>query len=163
MDDRDVFHRLMFIHIGEECDNPMDKMRTRFCVMPFFVLMLLALLPLLAFSSTAEAGSKQRPPVLFPHEMHFDVADDCLSCHHDIEDGENVLDEGLLSETEPDEIMTLNSMNRDELGPVACLSCHGDDGKAEMDPMDVFHDQCITCHETNDAGPVMCGECHVEP
>lgn len=129
--------------------------------MPFFVLMLLAILPVLVPFSTAEAGDKQRPPVLFPHEMHFDVADDCLSCHHDIQDGENVLDEGLLSETEPDEIMTLNSMNRDDLGPVSCLTCHDDDAK--VGPMDAFHRQCITCHEVQNAGPVMCGECHTEP
>jgi hypothetical protein len=156
-----LVHHLMFIHISEECDNPMDKMRTRSCVTPFFILAILAVLPVMLSAGSAEAGAKQRPPVSFPHEMHFDVADDCLSCHHDYQDGENALDEELLFDTEPDEEMDLNSMNRDEIGPVSCVSCHGDDAK--MGPMDAFHNQCITCHEVQKAGPVMCGECHVKP
>ena len=128
--------------------------------MPFFVFaFLVGLVPF----SQADAGMKQRPAVSFPHEMHFDVADDCLSCHHDYQDGqdgENVLDEDLLAETEPDETMVLNSMDQADLGPLACISCHGDD--SETGPMDAFHNQCITCHEAEKAGPVMCGECHVK-
>jgi|GEM_PF-281700 len=139
----------------------MDKMRTRSCVMSLFVLATLAVLPVMLSAGAVEAGAKQRPSVSFPHEMHFDVADDCLSCHHDFQDGENVLDEGLLSETEPDEPIELNSMNREDLSELSCVSCHGE--KAKIGPMDAYHNQCITCHETEKAGPVMCGECHVKP
>lgn len=151
----------MFIHFCEECDYPMDKMRTRSCVAFILLLALPAVLPLLLAVGAAEAGAKQRPPVSFPHEMHFDLAEDCLSCHHDYRDGENVLDEDLLMETEPDETMELNSMNRDGLGPVSCVSCHGEEAKTG--PMDAFHNQCISCHEAEGEGPVMCGQCHVKP
>ncbi|WP_300672867.1 cytochrome c3 family protein [Desulfoluna sp.] len=139
----------------------MDKMRTRSCVLPLFMLAILIVLPVLLSAGTAEAGAKQRPSVSFPHEMHFDLAEDCLSCHHDYQDGENALDEDLLSETEPEEVMTLNSMHREDLSAVACASCHGGE-KAKSDPMDAFHGQCISCHEAEKSGPVMCGECHVK-
>ncbi|VVS91627.1 cytochrome c3 family protein [Desulfoluna spongiiphila] len=139
----------------------MDKIRTRSCVTSFFMLAALALCPVAPTAGAAEADAKQRPSVSFPHEMHFDVAEDCLSCHHDYQDGENVLDEDLLMETEPEETMVLNSMDREELSAVSCLSCHGDDAKTG--PMDAFHNQCISCHEAEKAGPVMCGECHVRP
>jgi len=125
------------------------------------MLAVLALSPVAPSAGAAEAGAKQRPSVSFPHEMHFDVAEDCLSCHHDYQDGENALDEDLLMETEPDETMVLNSMDRDGLTAVSCVSCHGDDAKTG--PMDAFHNQCIACHEAEKAGPVMCGECHVRP
>ncbi|VFQ44974.1 multihaem cytochrome [Desulfoluna butyratoxydans] len=139
----------------------MDKMRTRSCVPSLFILAVLALFTVASSAGAQEAATKQRPAVSFPHEMHFDVADDCLSCHHDYQDGENVLDEDLLMETEPEETMELNSMDREELSAVSCIACHNDDAKTG--PMDAYHNQCISCHEAEKAGPVMCGECHVRP
>lgn len=139
----------------------MDPLRTRSCLTPLVILAVLVALPMLWSAGAAEAGGKQRPPVSFPHAIHFDLAPECLSCHHDMQNGENVLDEALLSETEPDEVMSLDSTKRDQRSAVACVSCHGK--TAKTGPMKAFHNQCITCHEVQKAGPVMCGECHVKP
>lgn len=110
-----------------------------------------------------QKGAKQRPPVRFPHEDHMMTAD-CLDCHHDYEDGENVLDP-----------FDLEDGNTDP----SCCGCHHPGAQLTLE--DAFHKQCISCHLDNrhkfwiprkgiqwkaltregaPAGPVLCGECH---
>ncbi len=93
-------------------------------------------------------GEKTRGPVAFPHELHIEGFE-CLDCHHDMENGENVLDESDLEEGNPD---------------VLCSSCHNADSKIKK--REAFHYQCMKCHDnyrmTDEAtGPTLCGECHV--
>lgn len=97
--------------------------------------------------------SRQRPPVNFLenyHDLHME-SQDCLSCHHNYEDGENVLDESELEEGNPD---------------ILCAACHGED--SEINLQRAFHRQCIGCHdklsdENMATGPSLCGECHIRP
>lgn len=89
----------------------------------------------------------QRPPVVFPHELHMEELD-CLRCHHRMEAGRNVLDE--------DELVEGNE-------GIRCASCHND--KSDIGLMDAFHRQCIQCHgrrqqDGEPSGPRLCGECH---
>ena len=105
---------------------------------------------------------KQRTAVLFPHELH--VGDfECLACHHDYKDGENILDENTLEVGNPD---------------LRCAACHND--AADTDLEEAYHHQCIGCHRqfrihswcevcdkkvwlTGSApGPELCGECHTK-
>ncbi len=81
------------------------------------------------------------------HELHMEEFD-CLSCHHKYEDNENILDEAVLEEGNPD---------------IQCSSCH--DRSAKMDLQKAFHSQCMGCHENlkvkgASSGPRLCGECH---
>ncbi|MCP3954196.1 MAG: cytochrome c3 family protein [Desulfobacterales bacterium] len=93
-----------------------------------------------------EGLQKSRPGVDFPHELHTE-AHDCLECHHDYQDGENVLEE--------DEL--------DEDGAASCRACH--DSSASIDLKTAYHRQCIKCHRglnkqpDNDL-PITCGDCH---
>jgi c(7)-type cytochrome triheme protein len=87
-----------------------------------------------------------RPPVPFPHELHMDVYD-CLDCHHDYENGENVLDDAVLEEGNPE---------------IKCAFCHTP--AAAIDLKDAFHGQCVGCHDIDHKkGPRLCGECHRLP
>lgn len=88
--------------------------------------------------------SPQRPPAVFVHDRHNEVAgiDECNRCHHVYQDGQLVADES--SED------------------YRCSDCH-----AETDPdggmpalMDAFHGNCKQCHLERGQGPIMCGECH---
>ena len=89
----------------------------------------------------------QRPPVIFPHEEHMDLYE-CLTCHHDYQDGVNVLDENTLEEGNPD---------------IQCAHCHNN--QTAPDLQEAFHRQCIGCHiavrkSGQPSGPEMCGDCH---
>lgn len=94
---------------------------------------------------------RQRPSVDFLdelHDLHMENQD-CLSCHHKYEDGENVLEEDELEEDNPD---------------IRCASCHN--GSADLGLQKAYHRQCIGCHDNlSDAGettgPSLCGECHI--
>jgi c(7)-type cytochrome triheme protein len=67
------------------------------------------------------SGGENRGPVLFDHEFHmYDF--DCLDCHHDMENGENVLDEVDLVEGNPD-ILCASCHDRQDTG--LSLSVHG--------------------------------------
>ena len=138
----------------------MDSTRIKTKVLPSLLASVVCLF--LLVPAALQAAVKQRPAVPFPHSMHMDVAE-CLACHHDYEEpgGENILDEGDLDDYEDD--MLLNSMDNPEPGEASCIACHAKGGKAKMGSMDAYHNQCITCHETEKAGPVLCGECHVKP
>lgn len=102
-----------------------------------------------AYSEDIEfGGEKTRGPVAFPHELHMDSFE-CLDCHHDMKDGENVLDEADLEEDNQD---------------IYCGSCHNADSKIER--REAFHYQCMGCHDKfrmtqEPTGPTLCGECHV--
>ncbi len=100
---------------------------------------------LYAFSIDLElGGEKTRGSVMFPHEYHMGEFD-CLDCHHDMQDGKNVLDEYDLVEENPD---------------ILCGACHNPDEK--IDRREAFHYQCTGCHNNYKAkAPTMCGECHI--
>jgi hypothetical protein len=92
-------------------------------------------------------GSLSRAPVRFTHGHHMGPGGaDCLTCHHVYKNGKNVLDPATLT---PDN------------AAVQCETCH-------VKPVSLqraFHDQCITCHDTEKkqgraTGPRACGECH---
>jgi c(7)-type cytochrome triheme protein len=97
---------------------------------------------------------KKKPPVIFPHSLHMDQFE-CLDCHHRMQNGENVLDEGDLAEESPG---------------VRCQDCHAKKNfrfSSELDPaqrglMQAYHKQCISCHRTQgkQSGPRTCNGCH---
>ncbi len=86
----------------------------------------------------------KRPPALFDHDEHNDIAeiDDCAVCHHVWENGQLVADES--SEDSP------------------CSECHGLDSGPDnsMALANAFHTQCRTCHIDGGKGPLLCGQCH---
>jgi c(7)-type cytochrome triheme protein len=90
--------------------------------------------------------NKSRPAVYFSHENHMDSYD-CLDCHHDYQNGENVLDEDDL-----------------EGGKSAkCASCHSK--KASIDLETAYHRECMGCHrrfnkQEADTAPITCQDCH---
>jgi DNA-directed RNA polymerase subunit RPC12/RpoP len=90
--------------------------------------------------------SKSRPAVYFSHESHMESYD-CLDCHHDYQNGENVLDE---DELENDE-------------SAGCASCHTKE--ASIDLKTAYHRQCMGCHrrvnkQEADNSPITCQDCH---
>jgi hypothetical protein len=93
--------------------------------------------------------SDQRPAVAFDHGLHMGLFE-CLDCHHQIEDGVNVLDEDDLTPGNPD---------------VRCLACHAA-ADADIDLQKAYHRQCMGCHidtrKTGEpSGPELCGSCHI--
>jgi len=91
---------------------------------------------------------KHYPPVIFYHESHMEEVE-CLACHHDYEDGKNVLDEDELEESSP---------------AVVCGSCHNLEQCDDIQK--TFHGLCLGCHiqsqkESLVHGPRLCVECHV--
>ncbi len=88
-------------------------------------------------------GVRMRSAVSFNHDEHNEKAaiDDCTECHHDYDENGEKMDYS----TEESE----------------CSECHMADGKTRMDLMRAYHLNCKGCHEDEKAGPVMCGECHV--
>ncbi len=86
-------------------------------------------------------GPLDRPPVEFPHDLHTAhmtrEGDECSRCHTEI--------------------------------GAACTvpKFHWDRTMSRTQVTDLYHDSCITCHQTqldagSDSGPVVCGECHRE-
>ena len=89
--------------------------------------------------------SPQRPPAVFPHDAHNEKAkiDDCAACHHGGENGKR--DPKATSEGTP------------------CADCHSVTAAPGRTPlMRAYHQQCIGCHMQKKAGPVACGQCHVD-
>ena len=103
--------------------------------------------------------SRSRPAVEFPHMQHIDAEIECSDCHHRLQGGENVVDEGELEE---------------DAEGIKCSSCHkGEAGfrfKPDLDPtkrtlQQAYHRMCTSCHrqlkrENKTAGSVTCGGCH---
>jgi hypothetical protein len=88
-------------------------------------------------------GPLERPPVTFLHDQHTTTLakekKDCLACH---------------------------PMNPEKKRLSIQFQRTGEDTDKQQ-VMDIYHNQCISCHKQNraqqkDAGPVTCGECHVE-
>ena len=96
--------------------------------------------------NTASNSSKSRSAVYFTHENHMDSYD-CLDCHHDYQNGKNVLDEGDLEDGK--------SAN--------CASCHSE--KTSIDLETAYHRECMGCHRSvnkqeGDTLPITCQDCH---
>ncbi len=124
------------------------------------VIIAVVVLVVLAKTGSSANTPLQRSTVSFPHDSHMDF--DCMQCHHDYEDGENVLDEDVLNETEPEDTIDLSMAEDPGDNPVKCISCHNDTSdKSEINGMDAYHRQCIGCHKTENIGPTLCGECHI--
>ena len=91
---------------------------------------------------------KQRPPVTFPHEIHMAGDLSCTACHHQYQNGQNVLDESELEEGDPG---------------IRCAHCHTQMTRIKL--RQAFHRQCVGCHAKTEkggekTGPRLCGECH---
>ena len=91
-------------------------------------------------------SSKNRRAVYFSHENHMEIYD-CLDCHHDYQNGENVLDEGELEED----------------GNAKCAACHSKD--ASIGLKTAYHRQCMGCHrlvnkQDAEGLPITCQDCH---
>jgi c(7)-type cytochrome triheme protein len=96
--------------------------------------------------NTASYRSKSRPAVYFSHENHME-AYECLDCHHDYQNGENVLDEDDLEED----------------GSAGCAACHSKEASIELKT--AYHRQCMGCHrrankQEADTLPITCQDCH---
>lgn len=127
----------------------------------FSLFVVLTLSVVTAETDSSKPVLKQRPSVAFTHDTHMGGYG-CLDCHHRYENGENVLEEDALTETEPDEIIMLNVASQEAPSEIKCASCHnGNKEITKIDRREAFHRQCIGCHEEISAGPVLCGECHV--
>ena len=92
---------------------------------------------------TSDFTDPRRPASVFRHDEHNETAaiEDCAECHHVYENGRRVEDES----------------SEDQ----RCSDCHSlkaEDGRPAL--MHAFHANCKGCHMKQNAGPVMCGECH---
>jgi hypothetical protein len=96
--------------------------------------------------NTASYRSKSRPAVYFSHENHMEEVD-CLDCHHDYQDGKNILDEDDLEDD----------------GSAGCVACHSKE--ASIETKTAYHRQCMGCHRRTNKQeaaslPVTCQGCH---
>ena len=102
---------------------------------------------IITIENTKVFGSLGRAPVRFTHKGHMSIDGvSCLTCHHVIVKGRNVLDPKTLEQGAPS---------------LRCAACH----KKPADLEKVFHLQCISCHDAAKrqgkvTGPRACGECH---
>jgi hypothetical protein len=115
-----------------------------------------AQMPAFPIDNTDVYTNKNKPSVLFDHDLHTTVAE-CMDCHHQYKNGQNVLEHYDLFEGAPG---------------VMCRDCHALPGTRFQDDYDpsikrleqAYHSQCITCHrETvgqDAAGPRTCMGCH---
>ena len=90
--------------------------------------------------------SKSRAEVYFSHENHMDSYD-CLDCHHDYQNGKNLLNEDELEDGES----------------ASCASCHSKE--TSIDLKTAYHRQCMGCHrrinkQKADTSPITCQDCH---
>lgn len=93
----------------------------------------------------AAFDNPQRTPSVFAHDEHNETAgiDDCTVCHHVYEDGELVEDES----------------SEDQ----SCADCHDQEGSDDQPSLiKAFHANCKGCHQEQEKGPIMCGECHIK-
>ena len=96
------------------------------------------------FVDNSDFDNPQRPVALFAHDEHNEMAEleDCAECHHIYENGQLV--EGESSEDQ------------------YCADCHGPEPEGSVPSLlQAFHTNCKGCHLDRNAGPIMCGECHV--
>ncbi len=120
-----------------------------------FIVAVLALLVMMAAAGAQEEmacvdnsdfTTPQRPPSVFPHEEHNEIAEleDCAECHHVYdEDGQKLEDES--SED------------------LRCSECHESRSVGRKPSLTrAYHLNCKGCHLTQKKGPFLCGECHVK-
>lgn len=81
-------------------------------------------------------------PVRFPHGQHAASVQDCTACHHYRPEDKT------LAET------------------ARCASCHQEFFDSETPERTglkaAYHLQCVSCHEQQARGPVMCRDCHLK-
>jgi hypothetical protein len=97
------------------------------------------------FVNTDAFENPQRPRTIFNHEAHNEKAaiDECNECHHVYDEQGNLVED----ESSEDE---------------HCSDCHDLKGEGRRPGlMQAFHTNCKGCHEKDNKGPVMCGQCHV--
>ncbi len=93
----------------------------------------------------AAFGNPQRTPSVFVHDEHNETAgiDECNVCHHVYEDGQLVEDES----------------SEDQ----SCSECHDLKGSDDQPSLiKAFHTNCKGCHQEQEKGPILCGECHIK-
>ncbi|MGB8424444.1 MAG: cytochrome c3 family protein [Desulfobacterales bacterium] len=94
---------------------------------------------------TSDFSRPRRAPSVFPHDQHNEAAviEACNQCHHVYEDGKKLEDESSEGER--------------------CSDCHTLEAQGHQPGlMRAFHMNCMGCHQKQNKGPVMCGECHVK-
>jgi len=89
---------------------------------------------------TAGFADPMRPPARFEHDAHNDAAgiEDCAVCHHVYDDSGH-------------------RMTEESNEGTPCADCHGD---RPVELSRRYHQACKQCHLQQNAGPVMCGQCH---
>ncbi len=134
------------------------------------LLLLFLLLPLSGYATDAPEGividvlSNHYEPVVFDHELHVGVAEDCSTCHH------HTTGTGTA-----DSYCARCHSNEAEQELVSCQDCHLADPfsaaainvKSGQDLFHVdvsglkgaYHQNCIGCHKEMD-GPTGCQDCH---
>ena len=99
----------------------------------------------MAFVGNDAFENTRRPPAVFRHEEHNELAriEECHVCHHVFnENGRQVEDES----------------SEDQ----RCSDCHQLVASGRKPPlMKAFHLNCKGCHKARKNGPTMCGQCHV--
>ena len=88
----------------------------------------------------------QRPASVFQHDAHNEAAEieECNECHH-------IYENGVKSEDESSE---------DQM----CADCHTQaSGGDRPTLLQAFHGNCKGCHLQRTSGPILCGQCHVNP
>jgi len=133
---------------------PSHDTRTARCLKPLLVILACGLFlaplvrqvaaqePLLVLTDEALAPHT-RPASLFNHDKHVELTgdDNCYLCHH--ANGE-----------QPTPTETTEG--------IPCSDCHKAEPEPDRTPLQLaYHKQCKSCHETRQAGPLACGECHV--
>lgn len=96
----------------------------------------------------ASYSSKSRPAVYFPHERLIEAID-CLDCHHDYQDGKNILDE--------------DDLDDDGSAKCAQAQCHA--AGTSIETKTAYHRQCMGCHRRTNKQeaaslPITCKDCH---
>ena len=132
-----------------------ERMKEKYMILflgVLFVAMMVSVLSAqpdeIVFNNVEAFKKKQRPAVVFPHEIHMAGDLSCTDCHHRYDNSENILDESELEEGTPD---------------IRCFNCHNRESRINL--RHAFHRQCIGCHgrtqkEGKETGPRLCGECH---
>lgn len=105
---------------------------------------------IITLKNTKMFETLERPPVLFPHEKHAKLYQDCVQCHHDNEHKAGKTETVWSGDGQP------------------CSQCHKREQVDKRLPLrTAFHENCTGCHHalskegSDRSGPVTCGECHV--
>jgi hypothetical protein len=97
----------------------------------------------ITFLDNDNFNNPQEPPSAFDHDFHdLDLDIKCEECHHVYENG----------------ILVKDKSSEDK----RCVECHPlkADEEYKIPLLQAFHTNCEGCHDKEEKGPVMCGECH---